>query len=65
VPNNPNSTIITMYKNKETGGCSMLVDGKCSIYEDRPKACRVFDCRTYGHERTKHIAKEKFGVDIE
>jgi hypothetical protein len=23
----------------------MLVDDRCSIYEDRPRACRTYDCR--------------------
>ena len=27
------------------GHCPMLVDGSCSIYVDRPKTCRVYDCR--------------------
>lgn len=27
------------------GGCAMLIDGTCSIYEHRPIACRQFDCR--------------------
>jgi len=26
------------------GGCVYLVDGACSIYEDRPNVCRRFDC---------------------
>jgi len=26
------------------GGCVYLEDGVCSIYEDRPKVCRRFDC---------------------
>jgi hypothetical protein len=25
----------------------MLVDGSCSIYEHRPRACRVYDCRIF------------------
>ena len=55
--------IVTIYKNKD-GGCSMLIDNKCSIYEDRPKACRQFDCRKGHHSKTNHIAKEKFGIDL-
>lgn len=55
--------IVTMFKNK-TGGCSMFVDGACSIYEDRPKACRQFDCRKGHHLKTNHVAKEKFGIDL-
>jgi Fe-S-cluster containining protein len=29
----------------ERGHCPMLVDDRCSIYEDRPRACRTYDCR--------------------
>ena len=27
------------------GHCPMFVDGACSIYEHRPRTCRVYDCR--------------------
>lgn len=30
-------------------GCSMLINGKCTIYENRPLACRQFDCRKQHH----------------
>lgn len=29
------------------GRCPMLVDRRCSIYEDRPQTCRDFDCRVF------------------
>jgi hypothetical protein len=29
------------------GHCHLLKDGLCSIYEDRPHACRTFDCRIF------------------
>jgi hypothetical protein len=29
------------YKADETGSCEMLVDGKCSVYENRPDICNV------------------------
>lgn len=46
---NPNiGPIVTLYRKKE-GGCGMLIDGKCSIYHYRPKACRQFDCRKGHH----------------
>jgi Fe-S-cluster containining protein len=32
---------------KEDGSCSKLIDGKCSIYPDRPMNCKKFDCRVY------------------
>ena len=31
----------------EQGHCPMLVDGACSIYEDRPRTCRTYDCRVF------------------
>jgi Fe-S-cluster containining protein len=31
----------------ERGHCPMLVDGRCSIYERRPRACRTYDCRVF------------------
>jgi Fe-S-cluster containining protein len=31
----------------ERGHCPMLVDGKCSIYEYRPRTCRTYDCRVF------------------
>lgn len=40
--------IVTLYRKKE-GGCGMFVDGKCSIYEHRPRSCRQFDCRKGHH----------------
>lgn len=32
-------------KKNEDGSCSLLIEGRCSIYDRRPKACRVYDCR--------------------
>ena len=29
------------------GHCPMLVDGLCSIYDDRPRTCRSYDCRIF------------------
>ncbi len=31
----------------EDGHCPMLVDDRCSIYDDRPRACRTYDCRVF------------------
>jgi Fe-S-cluster containining protein len=31
----------------ERGHCPMLIDGRCSIYEHRPRACRTYDCRVF------------------
>ncbi len=42
-------------------GCFYFKDGKCSIYETRPNACRQFDCRKGHYPLLKDIALEKFG----
>jgi len=60
--NTPEGPLITLYRKPE-GGCGMFVNGKCSIYEDRPLACRQFDCRKGHHPKTDEIAMEKFGVN--
>jgi hypothetical protein len=31
----------------ERGHCPMLVDGACSIYDERPRTCRTYDCRVF------------------
>jgi len=31
----------------EDGACPVLVEGLCTIYEDRPLVCRTYDCRLY------------------
>jgi hypothetical protein len=31
----------------DDGHCPMLVDDRCSIYAQRPRACRVYDCRAF------------------
>lgn len=31
----------------ESGRCPLLDDGLCSIYEHRPRTCRVYDCRVF------------------
>jgi uncharacterized protein len=45
----------------EQGHCPMLVNNKCSIYEHRPRTCRVYDCRIFAaaavvvEEPDKHL----------
>lgn len=29
------------------GHCPMLDDGRCTIYEHRPRTCRTYDCRVF------------------
>jgi hypothetical protein len=42
-PGRPAGHVVLGYD--EHGRCPMLVDDRCSIYEDRPRTCRQFDCR--------------------
>jgi Fe-S-cluster containining protein len=30
---------------KPDGSCVKLIEGKCSVYQQRPRTCRLFDCR--------------------
>lgn len=45
-------------------GCVYLLDNKCTIYNDRPKACRQFDCRKGHYYPFKDLVKEKFDIDL-
>lgn len=49
--------MVALYRKPE-GGCSMLINGKCSIYEYRPLACRQFDCRKGHHPKIPNMVKE-------
>ena len=50
--------IVSLYRKKE-GGCGMFVDGKCTIYEYRPNACRQFDCRKTHHPNIPNMINRK------
>lgn len=44
-PGMPRGHVLMGYD--EHGRCPMLVDDRCSIYEDRPQTCRDYDCRLF------------------
>jgi len=44
-PGRPKGHVVMGYDDQ--GHCPMLVDNKCSIYEDRPRTCRSYDCRVF------------------
>jgi Fe-S-cluster containining protein len=58
-----NVPVIAIPRNKN--GCMYLINGKCSIYEDRPHACKQFDCRKGHYPPLLAWAKEKFGVEYD
>ena len=44
-PRRPPGHVVLGYD--ERGHCPMLIDGGCSIYEHRPRTCRMYDCRVF------------------
>lgn len=44
-PGRPRGHVLLGYD--ERGHCPMLLDDGCSIYEDRPRTCRAYDCRVF------------------
>jgi Fe-S-cluster containining protein len=44
-PRMPRGHVVMGYD--ERGHCPMLIDDKCSIYDHRPRTCRVYDCRVF------------------
>lgn len=54
--------VIALYRRLD-GSCSMYVDGKCSIYEQRPRACRQFDCRKGHSPKLMEHAKAHFSQE--
>jgi hypothetical protein len=44
-PGLPEGNVLLGYD--KHGRCPMLIDGRCSIYEDRPLTCRTYDCRVF------------------
>ena len=44
-PGLPHGHVVMGYD--DAGRCPMLADDGCSIYEDRPRTCRSYDCRVF------------------
>ena len=44
-PQRPPGHVLLGYD--ERGHCPMLIEGRCSIYEHRPRTCRTYDCRVF------------------
>ena len=44
-PRLPRGHVVLGYDGR--GHCPMLSDGRCSIYEHRPRTCRTYDCRIF------------------
>jgi len=44
-PGLPRGHVLLGYDDR--GHCPMLLDGRCSIYQVRPRTCRTYDCRVF------------------
>jgi Fe-S-cluster containining protein len=44
-PGLPRGHVVVGYD--QQGRCPMLADGRCSIYDHRPRTCRAYDCRIF------------------
>ena len=55
-PNTPPTLSIPRNEN----GCYYFKDNKCAIYNNRPLACRQFDCRKGHYLPFKQLALDKF-----
>jgi len=67
VTSDKNPTLLATDKN---GDCHYLVNGKCSIRDDRPYECRVFDCRMFafsklaGEDQNNDLGKAILAWDL-
>ena len=59
-PRMPRGHVLLGYD--ERGRCPMLGDRGCSIYEQRPRACRVYDCRVFAAAGVMPREAEKAGI---
>lgn len=63
--NSPNPNRPTISIPRDENGCYYFKDNKCSIYNDRPLACKQFDCREGHYPPFKDLVQEKFGINLE
>jgi Fe-S-cluster containining protein len=59
-PGRPDGHMLLGYD--ERGHCPMLGNSGCSIYEYRPRTCRVYDCRVFSATRVEIDEPAKAGV---
>jgi len=56
-PGQPEGTFVLGYD--QHGHCPMLTGNKCSIYKDRPRTCRNYDCRVFSATGSRANEDEK------
>lgn len=60
-PQMPKGHVLMGYDDR--GHCPMLVDGRCSIYDHRPRTCRVYDCRVFAAAGLRVGDDDKAAID--
>ncbi|MEN9306713.1 MAG: hypothetical protein RL173_645 [Fibrobacterota bacterium] len=60
-PGMPTGHMLMGYDKK--GFCPMMVDGKCTVYEVRPRTCRAYDCRVFTAAGLVAGAEDKAGIN--
>jgi Fe-S-cluster containining protein len=56
-PRLPGGHVLLGYDQR--GHCPMLIDNRCSIYEHRPRTCRIYDCRIFAAAGVEIDDREK------
>src|SRR3954468_8322245 len=56
-PRLPEGHVLLGYDDR--GHCPMLIDGRCSIYEHRPRTCRTYDCGVFPAAGIEPLEDEK------
>jgi Fe-S-cluster containining protein len=55
------------YKAREDGSCEKFIDGKCSVYEDRPVICNIrkrYELYFSNEDWEDHMKGHKRGCDL-
>ncbi len=60
-PRMPRGHVLLGYDDR--GHCPMLRDRACSIYDDRPRTCRTYDCRVFAAAGLSAVADDKPDID--
>ncbi|MFC1569310.1 YkgJ family cysteine cluster protein [bacterium] len=59
-PGLPKGNVLLGYD--ENGHCPMFVENQCSIYDYRPKICRIYDCRVFSATGLSDDDSEKASI---
>ena len=61
-PGLPKGNVLLGYYSN--GHCPMMIEGQCSIYEERPITCRSYDCRIFTAAGIDAGVDDKAGINL-